>query len=150
MYKFGLSILCVFLFCIVYIFVQTTCNKVNSPYIYNHISKDNWGGEDVPEFDVVMTKTQITITELRPNSIFFTRFVKDSSATTITFDLETADYQSNEYWARIANAKNRLCFHGSSVEYVFIHAHSGIVRIIFDPTVGEDDTYYLFPYNSKK
>lgn len=147
---YSIAIFILFFCVILYVDGQHSENK-KSEYIYNAVSRDNWGGKDTSEFNVTLTETTFTIQEIIPGSQFFEQFVKDSTLHKITFDVIDTNYESNEYWGKLSEANNRLCIFRKPVDYVFIAAHSGMIRITFSPE-GKNSRnfeYLIWPTKNK-
>lgn len=119
--------------------------------IYNELSNDNWGtstDRDTidEEYKVVLTKGSLTITELVPGSVFFTKYVKGDHVRTISLPLEDGRYKSTEYWAKISMANKKLLAVGDSVDYAFVQGTHGMIRIVFDVSgLSRDEVFYFWP-----
>jgi hypothetical protein len=126
-------------------------NKTRERVIYNQLSNDYWGTSTArdtidEEYSVVLTKDSLTITELVPGSVFFTRMLKDSTLKTISFALENGGYKSNEYWATLVGGDERLKTYNSNVSWATVHATSSIVRIVLRMEGWAwEETYYFWP-----
>lgn len=117
----------------------------NSDIIYSAISRDDWGGETTPEFKVKCTTTELTITEVKQNSVFFKEFVKDSTLNTITFHFNL-EPESNEYAGRVQEYANRLCHFREPCDNAYIQVHSGMVRIlIYHRRMSNPFVYRFYP-----